>query len=259
MDRPAQVSLDDVLDALQPRHRQAIAEILAWVPSIVEPAGVVVSGSIVRGNPGPSSDLDVVILHDGAWRRRVQRRFHGVPAELFFNSRAWLLHAIHSEADAGRPVMAHMLATGALVVDARGDMAALQRLASERLQRGASLDAQALTRERYAAATLVEDALDFIAAPDAADAVQAGALAVAALVAYDNLRQGRFLPRPKERLARLAQADPALATLLGQALTGPGQRAHEALRAAAERVLGVIGFFEWDSGVDPSAPPDAEA
>ena len=257
MERQAQMSWAALGETLQPRHRQALDELMAWLPQIVEPAGVVVSGSIVRGNPGPSSDLDVVILHDGAWRRRVQRRFNGVPAELFFNSRAWLLHAIHREADAGRPVMAHMLATGVLVTDTRGAMADLQRLAAERLRRGPGLDEHALTRERYAAATLVEDALDFVVEPDAADAVQARALAVEALVAYHGLRQGQFLPRPKERLALLSQADPALAARLRLALTGAGEQASDALRAASGQILGVAGFFEWDSGIDPSPPPVA--
>ncbi|TAA12405.1 hypothetical protein EA658_10180 [Pseudoxanthomonas winnipegensis] len=258
MQERTQMSWAALGETLQPRHRQALVELLAWVPQIVAPAGVVVSGSIVRGNPGPSSDLDVVILHDGAWRRRVQRRFNGVPAELFFNSHAWLLHAIHSEADAGRPVMAHMLATGVLLADPRGAMADLQRLASERLQRGPGPDEQALTRKRYAAATLVEDALDFIAEPDVADAAQARALAVEALVAYHSLQQGQFLPRLKERVALLSQADPALAALLRQALTGSGEQASDALRAAADRILGVSGFFEWDSGIDPTPPPVAE-
>jgi predicted nucleotidyltransferase len=70
-------------------HLEALQQVLCWVPKVVEPLGLVVTGSIVRGNPDPHSDLDIVVLHQHPWRRRVQRWFNGTPTELFFNSEAW--------------------------------------------------------------------------------------------------------------------------------------------------------------------------
>ncbi len=43
-----------------------------------DPLGIVASGTIVRGSPGPSSDLDLYVIHAAPWRQRVQRRFNGV-------------------------------------------------------------------------------------------------------------------------------------------------------------------------------------
>lgn len=239
---------------LREKHRIALQEALDSLPSVTEPLGVVVSGSIVRGNPGPSSDLDIVVLHGQPWRRRIQRWFNGTPVELFFNSRDWLEHCIRDEAAHGRPVMAHMLATGALVLDVDRQMATVIETAKAVLERGPCMSADALLRDRYAAACLVEDALDFDGV-DSADSRQLLACAVHALVNHAYFRQNRFLPRPKERLASLASIEPGVAGLLSQALTEPGVGGLNALKQAAEQVLGCAGFFEWDSGQDNALPP----
>lgn len=241
------------LASLREPHRTALRQALAWLSTAAEPVGVVVCGSIVRGNPGPSSDLDIVILHDGPWRQRVQRRFNGTPAELFFNSPAWLEHAIRDEAAQGRPVMAHMLATGALAHDTDGRMARLVETARDVLARGPGLGADALLRDRYAAATQVEDALDFGDA-GTADARQALAWAVDAVARHAYLRRNRHLPRPKERLALLAGIAPQTARLLSAALAGAPAQALAALQQAAHAELGTAGFFEWDSGRDHGTP-----
>lgn len=239
---------------LRAQHRLALEQVLAWLPSVVQPGGMVASGSIVRGEPGPSSDLDLVVLHDQPWRRRIQRWFNGTPVELFINSPAWLAHSIQNEAAEGRPVMAHMLATGTLLWDTDGRLETLRRLSQQILQGGPCLEPAALLRNRYAAATQVEDALDFGEA-DTPDARQARALAVHALVQHAYLKKNQFLPRPKERLHWLMQSAPALAGLLATALEQAPVEASDALRAASRQVLDVVGFFEWDSGEDHSLPP----
>lgn len=240
---------------LQAPHRRALEQALAWIPGIAEPAGVVASGSIVRGNHGPSSDLDIVVLHDQSWRRRIQRRFADTPAELFFNPQAWLEHSIHAEAAQGRPVMAHMLATGVVLHDADGRMAGLVDTARQVLAHGPRLGEQALLLNRYVAATQVEDAVDF-GGIDTADARQAVASAVQAVAQHAYLRRNLHLPRPKQRLALLADIEPHAARLLAQAMARAPADALPPLTQAAALVLGTTGFFEWDSGPDDKPPPD---
>jgi hypothetical protein len=239
---------------LRGNHRIALQQALESLTNIAEPVGIVVSGSIIRGNPGPSSDLDIVVLHDQPWRRRVQRLFNGTPTELFFNTQEWLEHDIHDQAAHARPVMAHMLATGILVKDSENRMAGLIRAAQEVLAQGPGLKPAVLLRERYLAACLVEDALDF-EGKDTADARQLLALAVDALAKQAYIQANRHLPRLKERLELLATFAPDLAQLLSRALREAPADAMGALRLASERALGVSGFFEWDSGPDDSAPP----
>jgi predicted nucleotidyltransferase len=47
-----------------PPFDRAIAELEAYVQATWKPIGMVVSGSIVRGEGGPTSDLDVHIVHN---------------------------------------------------------------------------------------------------------------------------------------------------------------------------------------------------
>jgi hypothetical protein len=239
---------------LQEKHRIALRLALESVASVTDPVGIVVSGSIIRGNPGPSSDLDIVVLHDQPWRRRIQRLFNGTPTELFINSQEWIEHYIRDEATRGRPSTAHMLTTGLLVKDREDRMAGLIRTAHEVLARGPGLRPDALLRERYLAACLVEDALDFEGA-DTADARRILALAVDALVRYAYLQANRHLPRSKERLQLLAGFAPDLARLLSKTLGEAPADAMGTLRQASELALGVSGFFEWDSGPDHTRPP----
>jgi hypothetical protein len=234
--------------ALEDRHRSALEQALAWLPEVAPPIGVLVSGSIVRGNPHPASDLDIVVLHDAPWRRRFQRWFNGTPVEVFFNSEAWLRHSLQKETAQGRPVMAHMLATGATLLDTEDRLAALRKEALTILEKGPGFSPDALLRDRYAAATQVEDALDFHD-EDTADARQ-----VRALVRHAFLKENQFLPRPKERLQVLAQSQPELARRLSAALQLPHSEALTALREASESLIGGAGFFEWDSEPETNLP-----
>ena len=77
-----------------------------------DPFAVVVSGSIVRGNPDPAGDFDIIVIHRHSWQRRVQKWFEGVPTEIFGNSPEWIESYLKQESAEGRPVMAHMLTTG---------------------------------------------------------------------------------------------------------------------------------------------------
>ena len=62
---------------LEPHHRIALEQAIEYISTITEPLAIVVSGSIVRGNRDPSSDLDIVVLQTGVGlrsRRSAARR-----------------------------------------------------------------------------------------------------------------------------------------------------------------------------------------
>jgi hypothetical protein len=99
-------------------------------------------------------------------RQRLQRFFAGVPTEVFANSAAWLRTSIRHEADGGRPVMAHMLATGLVLRDDGGAMASLVAEAKEVLRAGPVFADEVLLRRRYLAACAVKDALDLLPSTD---------------------------------------------------------------------------------------------
>src|SRR5689334_13047221 len=93
-----------------PPFDQAVAELAAYAEATWQPIGVIVAGSIVRGEAGPTSDLDVVVVHRAPWRLREQRWFAGVPTELFVNPPAQIRRCFASEHAEGHPAMADMLA-----------------------------------------------------------------------------------------------------------------------------------------------------
>jgi hypothetical protein len=243
--RMAQVTLPPLSD----RYRAALAAAVEYVFGRWAAIGVLVSGSIVRGNPGPESDFDIFVLHGEAVRQRVQRRFGGVPAELFVNPPGRVRRYFEEEArgGGGRPVTAHMFATGVAVFDPEGVVAALQDRARATLAAGPAVKEALLTWKRYTVATTLEDALDIAEAdPEMCAALLSAAVLEA--VRYGFWAAGRWQPRVKELLGELAALDPELAELARRfQRAGALPERIELARALVERSVGETGFFEWQS------------
>ena len=244
------------LPSLSARYDVALRAALGYVFGEFEPFAIVVSGSIVRGNPDPASDFDILVLHRHSWRRRVQKWFEGVPAEIFVNSPEWMNRYLEEEAAEGRPIMAHMLTTGTLVYTSSPDTDLILERARQSLEGGAPFSEFALEQQRYTAACLYEDAFEIVGR-DSANAMLILARAVEATVRYWFASRQRFSVRSKDQIELIRSEDSATAALIEQAMLGPaiGDRI-VAGRALAQRVIGHTGFFEWDSG--PSEPNPRE-
>jgi hypothetical protein len=238
-----------------PPFDRALAELEAYVQATWRPLGIVVSGSIVRGEAGPTSDLDVFVVHGEPWRVREQRRFAGVPAELFVNPPARIRTYFASEHAEGEPSTAHMFATGeALDVPAGPPdpvIAELVREAREWLARPLAFTPAQLAALRYGPVDVLDDARDVIA-DDPAAAHLLLASAVSGIVAYAFLSRGKFRPRRKRAVAALAEIDPPAAEMVRRWATQPDAEALATVEALARRVLGVDTFFDWASDRDPS-------
>src|SRR5690242_7781924 len=94
-----------------PPFDRAAEEVVAYVGARYAPLGIVISGSIVRGHAGPNSDLDVHVVHEHGFRLREQRRFAGVPVEVFVNPPRQVRRYFEEEHAEGCPSTAHMFAT----------------------------------------------------------------------------------------------------------------------------------------------------
>jgi len=224
--------------------RQAVAFVLARCPDV---RGIVVSGTIVRGNPGPSSDLDIYVIRREPQRQRVQKFFNGVPAEIFINPEENVLDYFTYETRDGRPITAHMLSTGFTILDCDGVIASLQERARQILQTPPAPSAETLTSARYMAAARYEDATDVVAThPETARMILG--LAVHQMISYHFLAAHRFVPRDKDLLDVLATWAAPLADLARQFFAATTLEA--ALAAAeqiADRTIATRGFFEWES------------
>lgn len=232
--------------------RQAVQFILdRFDPDIL---GIVVSGSIIRGNPNATSDLDIYVLRSQLARQRLQRLFNGVPAEIFVNPPRQVHRYLAEEQAEGRPITAHMLATGFVVLQRDPVVAQLREQAALLLASRPGTTPQSLTMARYMAATSYEDATD-VAGHDPVTAAMLMSQAVSQMLDYYFLAHGQLRPRPKELLATLATQEPALGALaIGYWQASSFSQQLALAEQLADRILGVRGFFEWETEPETIAP-----
>jgi len=233
----------------------ALAEALAFVRLRWRPLGVIAAGSVLRGEGGPTSDIDLYVIHGEAWRQRSQRRFAGVPFEIFVNPSGQIRRYFAEEQAGARPVTAHMLVTGQVMQeDGAGVVAALRHEAATWLERMPAPSDERLRWERYLLVDLLDNARDV----NERDPLSARLLlnqVAQGLLHYRFLAAGRWLPRVKAQRAELAALDPESAALLEQFLgtAGNDPAALALVETFAQRVLGVVAFFAWESEPDAVA------
>jgi predicted nucleotidyltransferase len=232
-------------------HDGALKEAVAFVLQRFSPVGIVAAGSIVRGEGGPTSDLDIYVIHLAPWRQRLQHYFRGVPAELFVNPPAAIRAYFGDEHADARPITAHMLSSGFVVLDDDPVVDVLRHEAAGWLARPCVPSAIAAEYARYLPACHFDDARD-VAAKDAATGAMLVASAVRDALRFAFRRDGLTLPRDKDLLAATDRRDPALAAAARRALTATTVESRmTAADEVARRALGVLGFYEWESPRDP--------
>lgn len=79
--------------------------------------GIVAAGSLVCGCPDVASDMDICLIHLDPYRRRLHRRFRWRTCGYFVNPPHVIRGDFASKPESARPVMAHMLASGAVVLN----------------------------------------------------------------------------------------------------------------------------------------------
>ena len=233
--------------SLPPKFDQALREAVQFILSRFKPVGIIVAGTIVRGNPAPSSDLDIYVIHLEPFRQRVQKFFNGVPAEIFVNPPTAVKRYFVEEHAALRPITAHMLATGFVILNLDPIISDLRQQAVGWLAKSPEETSESLTFARYMAATMYEDALD-VAEHDPATAQMLLSRAMVDMLHFCFRKAGQFYPRSKALLTMLNKIDPETAQLACPFFEQSDLTAR--LRLAeqiAERTIGVRGFFEWES------------
>jgi predicted nucleotidyltransferase len=224
--------------------REAVRFILGRYPDVL---GIIASGTIVRGTPSPTSDLDIYVLRRRMRRQRVQRFFNGVPAEIFVNPPAQVEVYFERELTDARMITAHMLATGFVVLSRDPVVDELREHAARLLASSPNLNAQRLTSARYMAALRYEDAMDIVdTRPETASMLLGQA--VYDMVHYAFLKRHRFLPRDKDLLDALDALDPELGTWTRAFFSTGDREARRTLATKiADRTIETRGFFTWAS------------
>ena len=232
---------------LAERYQQALKEAVAFILNRFEVRSIVAGGTIIRGTPAPSSDLDIYVIHTQPRRQRLQRFFNGVPAEIFVNPVHQILKYLDSEQQDGRPITAHILTTGFVILDRDGALAELRQRAAASLAEPPNPSQVQLTMLRYSAADRLENAIDILFTKPAEASLILG-LAVYQMLTYFYLAAKHYVPRDKDLVGSLETLDPACFRLANQFFQAAGlpERA-AAAKTLARHTLGTEGFFEWES------------
>lgn len=234
----------------EPYHT-ALRAAAAYIVERFDPLGLIASGTIIRGNPGPSSDLDLYVIHAPPWRQRLQRWFEGVPAEIFINPPPMIRRYFDEERAEMRPITAHMIGTGFVILDRDPVIETLRAEAREQLATPPIPSAGQLRWRRYLIASQYEDARD-VATSDPPAARMILAQAVHGMLQYAFRQSNRFVPREKDLLRFL---DEPLAGLAQQFFGAADLDTALALAGQiADRTIQAHGFFEWESEPEPIPP-----
>ena len=233
---------------LTERYDRALREAVHYILGRYQPVGIIAAGSILRGTGDAASDLDIYVIHLAPFRQRLQKFFNGVPAEIFVNPPAAVEGYFTSEQAAGRPITAHMLVHGFVILDQHPVIEQLRQRAERLLASPPSLSDDQHIWKRYWASNLFEDAVD-VAERDPQTAQIFLSQAVLAMLQYRFQAAGHFIPRTKELLVQLDVLDPPLGELARQFYaSGDFATRLAAAGQMADLTLGVRGFFEWESG-----------
>jgi predicted nucleotidyltransferase len=237
--------------ALPERYDRALRLAVSDVETQYHPVGIIAAGSILRGQGGPTSDIDFYVVHLEPFRQRLQRLYHDTPFEVFINPPHQVRRYFEAEHRDARPITAHMLTTGLVLLDQDPVVQTLRNEAAQWLATPPNLTPDALRLRRYLIGDLLDNARDVVDGdPDTARLFLHRALQ--ATIDYRFLVENLNLPRPKDALHELRRLDAACAALVHRALTAqaaPDQL--EIVVALAARAAAVTGYFEWDSTPDP--------
>ncbi len=236
------------LPTLPSPYAEALREAVEYILASYQVLGLFACGTIVAGTPDANSDLDMFVIHGKPERQRVQKRFNGVPTEIFVNPPETIRRYFADEVT--RPSTAHMLASGWVLLDRHPVTEELVAEAHSWLATPPNLNDTQLTMRRYMAADAFENAQD-IRLRDPANSSLILHQAVQAMLDYSFLAANRPLPRTKRMLVALAELDATLGDLARRYYDAHdnGTRLTLAEKIAA-RTIQATGFFEWETPLE---------
>jgi predicted nucleotidyltransferase len=232
---------------LPTKYDAALRSAVAYILERYDVSGIIASGTIVRGNPGPTSDLDIYVINRKPFRQRVQKFFHDIPAEIFVNPPQAVEDYFQDEQAARRPITAHILVTGQVILNQDPQIVDALREKAAKLLSQPPQAPKELVMPRYMAASLFEDAQD-VAETDAATSQMILSQAVSDMLRFCFIERGQFIPRSKSMLQELEKIDLETARLARQFFeTDEFNLRLEIAGKLANRTIQERGFFEWET------------
>jgi hypothetical protein len=119
-------------------------------------------GSVVRGDAGPTSDLDITVLLDGPPApRRKSLEYAGWPVELFVHTEKSLRYFADKDQQRRQPSLARLIGESVVLIDTDGSGVRLQQDCLAEIAAGPRpLTTAELDQERYGITDLIDDLVD---------------------------------------------------------------------------------------------------
>ncbi|MGH2760071.1 MAG: hypothetical protein ACRDKJ_10990, partial [Actinomycetota bacterium] len=210
--------------------------------------GLLLAGSYAYGEPMATSDIDLYVVVDVAWRQRRNLVIDGVPVELFINPPHKLSNEIIEAGSA-----TDMFARGRVLYDPRGVVGRLQAEARSVAEQPRAIPhGDDLERLRYMVTDTTQDAYDLLVADDDGFEVALYDAMRWVLEAYYRLT-GRRMPKPKYVIRDLKEREPALADVVAHVFDtrAPREDRWRRLDALAREVLDPVGGPIVESATTP--------
>ena len=223
--------------------RQAVEHILDHF----EPLAIIAAGSIIRGEGHANSDLDIFVIFEGDYRKLEHKYFNSVQCQLFYNPPQRIPQYFNEERtrlDGGNST-AHMLTSGFVILNRDPRIDDIRQQAHEVLQLPPLHDEGSLQRLRYHAVDLLENVLD-LRESDSDMAQMIIGEVVPIMLRYHFLKQKKYIPRHKDILKYIRNADPALAQLLHRLYTSDNDARYDILLEIADKTIETRTFFEYE-------------
>jgi predicted nucleotidyltransferase len=229
------------------RYDVALRGAVSFLLASFTPIGIIASGTIIRGNPDATSDIDLWVVHLEPMRQRLQKFFNAVPVEIFVNPPWTIEDYFTQDQSSARPITAHMMATGHVILATDPIVEELRRKAEWLLTQPPDLNEEAITRAKYTAATHFEDATDILFRNRVGASLMLSQSLVE-MMRFAFLQARRFIPRDKDLLEEFALLDSeSAAKVRAFCQTSDSQERVTLATEVADRILGTRGFFEWTS------------
>jgi predicted nucleotidyltransferase len=229
-------------------QKQALNEAISWIERNYTTIGIIASGSIIHGNPSPTSDFDIYVIHEEKFRQRVQKYFNNVPCEIFINSIELTKLSFLAEQNNNRPVTAHMIANGILLKgDNNENIISIIKEAKDFQFKPKVLTSNDETFIKYGISNLLEDANDVVES-DPMTCEYILVKVIDKIIDFWFLKKQLPLSRIKERMCLINSYDPEFYVQINKAFQAQSIKEKlEAVTKIVENIIGEKGYFEWTS------------
>jgi predicted nucleotidyltransferase len=232
---------------LNEHYLDSLKEGTRWIIDNFNPSGIIVTGTIVRGNPDVSSDFDVFVIHNNNFRQRIQKIFKSIPFEIFVNPSSSIIKNIKDEYKTRMQCTSHMLATGYVLLNKSNIVNDLVTNAKSYLNKQPEYDEKQAEILRYKAAILLEDAID-IKDKDVGMANIFISDSVQAILDWFYYKEHLFMPRKKDLIVNTEEINYEIGKYARNVLESIHiEDKIDYLKRLADRTIMTYGFFEWES------------